>query len=106
MYDHGSCFIYFMVKFAQRFGDLYLSYLVSLLPVATYVSLVLMSEQDTYNQGPWGPDAKSLVFASYRSSWFCSAAIEEKHIDGLTQDCSNSSALALELLQFCVKPTI
>ena len=28
------------------------------------------------------------------------------HIDGLVQDCSNSSALAVELLQFCTKPSI
>ena len=28
------------------------------------------------------------------------------HIDGLVQDCSNSSALALELLQSCTKPSI
>ena len=28
------------------------------------------------------------------------------HIEGLTQDCSNSSALAMELLQFCAKPSI
>ena len=27
-------------------------------------------------------------------------------IDGLVQDCSNSSALAMELLQSCTKPTI
>ena len=26
-------------------------------------------------------------------------------IDGLVQDCSNSSALAMELLQSCAKPT-
>ena len=26
------------------------------------------------------------------------------HIDGLAQHCSNSSALAMELLQFCAKP--
>ena len=26
------------------------------------------------------------------------------HIDGLVQDCSNSIANALELLQFCTKP--
>ena len=26
-------------------------------------------------------------------------------IDGLVQDCSNSSALAMELLQFCTKPS-
>ena len=29
-----------------------------------------------------------------------------KHIDGLVQDCSNSSALAMELLQCCTKPSI
>ena len=28
------------------------------------------------------------------------------HIDGLVQDCSNSSALATELLQSCTKPSI
>ena len=27
------------------------------------------------------------------------------HIDGLVQDCSNSSALAMELLQSCTKPS-
>ena len=30
----------------------------------------------------------------------------EKNIDGLVQDCSNSSALAMELLQYCTKPLI
>ena len=29
-----------------------------------------------------------------------------EHIDGLVQDCSNSSALAMELLQSCTKPSI
>ena len=29
-----------------------------------------------------------------------------KHINGLVQDCSNSSALAMELLQSCTKPWI
>ena len=28
------------------------------------------------------------------------------HFDGLVQDCSNSSALAIELLQSCTKPSI
>ena len=27
-------------------------------------------------------------------------------IDGLVQDCSNFSALAVELMQFCTKPSI
>ena len=30
----------------------------------------------------------------------------ENHIDGLVQDCSNSSASALDLLQSCTKPSI
>ena len=28
------------------------------------------------------------------------------HIDGSVQDCSNSSALAMELLQSCTKPSM
>ena len=29
----------------------------------------------------------------------------KQHIDGLPQDCSNSNALAMELLQSCAKPS-
>ena len=29
-----------------------------------------------------------------------------QHIDGLVQDCGNSSALAMELLQSCTKPSL
>ena len=28
------------------------------------------------------------------------------YLDGLAEDCSNSNALAMELLQSCTKPTI
>ena len=31
---------------------------------------------------------------------------QEAHVDGLVQDCSNSSALAMELLQSCTKPSM
>ena len=31
---------------------------------------------------------------------------EEHHFDGLAQDCSNSMALPMELLQSCTKPSI
>ena len=31
---------------------------------------------------------------------------DKEYIDGLVQDCSNSSALAMELLQSCAKPRI
>ena len=34
------------------------------------------------------------------------ALFTDAHIDGLVQDCSNSSALAVELLQSCTKPSI
>ena len=30
----------------------------------------------------------------------------ESHVDGLVQDCSNSSVLAVELMQSCTKPSI
>ena len=33
-------------------------------------------------------------------------AAKWRHIDGFVEDCSNSSALAMELLQFCAKPSI
>ena len=36
----------------------------------------------------------------------CTIHIMHLHIDSLVQDCSNSSALAVELLQSCTKPTI
>ena len=30
----------------------------------------------------------------------------QQHIDGLVQDCSNSSVLSMELLQSCTKPSL
>ena len=33
-------------------------------------------------------------------------AILHNHVDGSVQDCSNSSALAMELLQSCTKPSM
>ena len=35
-----------------------------------------------------------------------SSELQQAHIDGLVQDCSNSIANALELLQSCAKPSI
>ena len=34
------------------------------------------------------------------------SADSDDHIYGLVQDCSNSSALAMELMQSCAKPSI
>ena len=36
----------------------------------------------------------------------CGVNLSEERIDGLVQVCSNSIANALELLQFCTKPSI
>ena len=36
----------------------------------------------------------------------CWGRVMHTYIDGLVQDCSNSSALAMELLQSCTKPSI
>ena len=33
-------------------------------------------------------------------------ASHDEHVDGLVQDCSNSNALAMKLLQSCTKPSI
>ena len=38
-----------------------------------------------------------VLYAGLQGNWY---------IDDLVLDCSNSSALAMELLQFCVKPSI
>ena len=41
-----------------------------------------------------------------RITWKMQLWIQSLHIDGLVQDCRNSSALAMELLQSCTKPSI
>ena len=40
----------------------------------------------------------------HRDSHHTDKAVE--HLDSLMQDCSNSSALAMELLQSCIKPSM
>ena len=50
-----------------------------------------------------------LWFVSWKSdilSLSTSLQHSEEHIDGLVQDCSNSIALAMELLQSCTNPLI
>ena len=50
------------------------------------MSCCLIASEPVFTYQSWGP-----------------AAV---HFDGLVQDCSNSSALAMELLQSCTKPSI
>ena len=56
--------------------------------------------------------AQNMVYAlcqsfqncmQYHSYW--TVSLQLYHISGLVKDCSNSSALALELLQSCTKPS-
>ena len=46
------------------------------------------------------------LFISQSTLWILQTSGGRFNIDGLTQDCSNSSAYALELPQFCVKPSM
>ena len=41
-----------------------------------------------------------------RSALFCNSLHFHVHVDGLVQDCDNSSALAMELPQSCTKPSM
>ena len=59
-------------------------------------------------------DQMTEVFISMINSWWISGVSDEDKnifvsnadIDGLVQNCSNSIADALELLQSCTKPSI
>ena len=60
---------------------------------------------------PWGTTASSITEDEQRlikeaihfTPWL--NRIQNSQVDGLVQDCSNSSALAMELLQSCTKPS-
>ena len=49
---------------------------------------------------------QSLILSMENSTEFQLALICEAYIDGLVQDCCNSSAFAVELLQSCTEPSI
>ena len=61
---------------------------------------------DTRSQGisnPWyWPSSPRIFWSQHQKGWNQMAA----HVKGLVQDCSNSSALAMELLQACTKPSM
>ena len=46
------------------------------------------------------------IIATFNLSRPCEYVIYMLYINGLVQDCSNSSALAIELLQSCTQPSI
>ena len=56
--------------------------------------------------GYWWPgDARSQVISNHGIHLGLSPLYSVHQINGLVQDCNNSSALAMELLQFCTKPS-
>ena len=57
---------------------------------------------DTYES----PGLNELICHSFLLSFFLTHSSCFYNIDGLVQDCSNSTANALELLQFCAKPSL
>ena len=76
----------------------------------SYCSLVLSHQ---YGAAYWATTEFGATSLTWTRRLFCSkvktqcvASIFPLHIDGLAQDCSNSSALAMELLQSCPKPSI
>ena len=48
---------------------------------------------------PWQSGKSVIKSSNYQGIYCC------HKFDGLVQDCSNSNALAMELLQFCTKPS-
>ena len=61
-----------------------------------------MPEMQPHGQrGDW-----SLATTMLALQWLYTIILAHVHTDGFVQDCSNSSALAVELLQSCTKPSI
>ena len=57
------------------------------------------------NMEIYGEDIQWIYMSEYSFRWVCKTHTSWWHkIDGLVQDCSISSALAMEILQFCTKP--
>ena len=52
------------------------------------------------------PLSPNFVLCHLTQNWLANSGFISNYIDGLVQDCSNSSALAMELLQSCTKPSI
>ena len=82
-------------------------------PLLKWVDLAHLSEKVPdrwYQYWPPGQQGTRFVVSVMATRATCpidiSLTIDPAHIDGLVPDCSNSSALAVELLQSCTKPLI
>ena len=67
------------------------------------VALVIDNGTNTCKVGFAGDDAPRAVFPPLVGAPK-PKVVPVKYIDGSVQDCSNSSALAMELLQSCTEP--
>ena len=65
-----------------------------------------MKYSSHFSERPCIPNWLILLLYSNNGSSVVSIILPNIHIDGLVQDCSNSSALAMELLQSCTRPSI
>ena len=66
---------------------------------------VILIHSQVIRNAQFAISGKGFMPNSHQSINCISDDLVHQQIDGLVQDCSNSSALAMELLQSCAKPT-
>ena len=71
------------------------------MPTIRVLSSTLILGEDTRHRYPYS----SINAAQSRGMSSEISNEQRNHIDCLVEDCSNSSALAMELLQSCTKPS-
>ena len=72
-----------------------------LVPTIRILSSTLILGEDTRHRYPY-----STINAAQSRGMSSEISNEQRnHIDSLVEDCSNPSALAMELLQSCIKPS-
>ena len=65
-----------------------------------------MSADDLGTQGAKSSAGMVLIHWVIALNFMWKYQIKTWHIDGVVQDCNISSALVMEILQFCSKPLI
>ena len=80
------------------------TYLIFIRYICTYNKLMLLYKIPLTH---WG-QVTHICFSKLGHHWFSLCILTcltpSHYLNGLAQDCSNSSALAMELLQSCTKP--
>ena len=75
----------------------HVTYMLSVLEAVNHVASTTFNASNDYKKSPWRPFRFRCANAIIKTNL---------HFDGLAQDCSNSIALAMELLESCTKPSI